>query len=32
MDNAKVLTKIICHDNYTFIQTCSLKAGIKKVW
>ena len=30
MDNARVLAKMICHANYTFIQTYSLKAIIKK--
>jgi len=30
MDNARVLANTICHANYTFMQTYSLKAGIKK--
>jgi hypothetical protein len=30
MDNARDLAKMICHANYTFIETYSLKAGIKK--
>jgi len=30
MDNARVLAKVICHANYTFIQTYSFKAVIKK--
>jgi len=30
MDNSRVLANTICHANYTFIQTYSLKAGIKK--
>jgi len=30
MDNARVLAYTIWHTNYTFIQTYSLKAGIKK--
>ena len=30
MDNARVLANMICHANYTFIQTYSLKADIKK--
>ena len=30
MENARVLAITICHSKYTFIQTYSLKAGIKK--
>jgi len=30
MDNVRVLANTICHANYTFIQTYSFKAGIKK--
>ena len=30
MDNARVLAKTIYHANYTFMQTYSLKVGIKK--
>ena len=30
MDNARVSANTICHANYTFIQTYSLNAGIKK--
>jgi len=30
MHNARVLANTICHANYMFIQTYSLKAGIKK--